>query len=251
MARRQPGKQTTLRSRATLSGVGVHCGRSVAVTLHPAEADTGITFLRTGIESGRDREIPADYRFVRPTDLCTTVGEGEASVATIEHIMAAFRGAEIDNVIVEIDGGEVPVMDGSADAFLRAFDQAGVKALPAARRYIQIERPVRVEVGSSYAEFRPFHASRIEVEIVQYLKKPPSKAELEAIVAGLDGEPQELIRTKDAKFTALGLDPADYVTADAVVALLVEHPEVMERPVLLVDGKAAIGRPTERIDALL
>jgi len=165
MARRQPGKQTTLRSRATLSGIGVHCGRSVAITLHPAEADTGITFLRTGIESGRDREIPADYRFVRPTDLCTTVGEGEASVATIEHIMAALRGAEIDNVVVEIDGGEVPVMDGSADAFLRAFDLAGVKTLPAARRYIQIERPVRVEVGSSYAEFRPFHGSRIEVEI--------------------------------------------------------------------------------------
>jgi len=91
----------------------------------------------------------------------------------------------------------------------------------------------------------------IDVEIVQYLKKPPSKADLEAIVAGLDGEPQELIRTKDAKFTALGVDPADYVTADAVVALLVEHPEVMERPVLLVDGKAAIGRPLDRIEALL
>jgi arsenate reductase len=91
----------------------------------------------------------------------------------------------------------------------------------------------------------------IDVEIVQYLKKPPSREELEAIVAGLDGEPQELIRTKDAKFTALGLDPADYTDAAAVVDLLVEHPEVMERPVLFVDGKAAIGRPLDRIEKLL
>jgi UDP-3-O-[3-hydroxymyristoyl] N-acetylglucosamine deacetylase len=164
MARRQAGKQTTLRGRATLSGIGVHSGRSVAVTVHPAEADTGITFLRTGCD-GRDIEIPADYRFVRPADLCTTVAEGDVSVATIEHLMAALRGAEIDNAVVEIDGGEVPVMDGSAEAFLRAFDQVGVKALPASRRYIQIERPVRVEIGNSYAEFRPFAGSRIEVEI--------------------------------------------------------------------------------------
>lgn len=91
----------------------------------------------------------------------------------------------------------------------------------------------------------------VDVEIVQYLKAPPSRAELERIVAGLDGEPRELVRTKDPKFRALGLDPADYVSADAVVDLLVEHPEVMERPVLLVDGKAAIGRPIERIEALL
>ncbi len=91
----------------------------------------------------------------------------------------------------------------------------------------------------------------IDVEVVQYLKAPPSRSELEAIVAGLDGEPAELIRTKDPKFTALGLDPTDYATAAAVVDLLVEHPEVMERPVLFVDGKAAIGRPIERIEALL
>lgn len=91
----------------------------------------------------------------------------------------------------------------------------------------------------------------VDVEVVPYLKKPPTREQLEVIVAGLDGEPQELIRTKDPKFTSLGLDPADYVTAEAVVDLLVEHPEVMERPILLVDGKAAIGRPIERIEALL
>ena len=78
MARRQPGKQTTLRSRATLSGIGVHSGRTVAVTVHPAEADTGIMFLRTGCD-GRDIEIPADYRYVRPADLCTTVADGEVA----------------------------------------------------------------------------------------------------------------------------------------------------------------------------
>jgi len=91
----------------------------------------------------------------------------------------------------------------------------------------------------------------VEVEVVQYLKTPPSRADLEAIVAGLDGDPQELVRTKDPKFKALGVDPAGLTDATAVVDLLVEHPEVMERPVLVVDGRAAIGRPLERIEALL
>src|SRR5690606_24899445 len=91
----------------------------------------------------------------------------------------------------------------------------------------------------------------VEVEVVEYLKTPPSRAELEAIVAGLDGDPQELVRTKDPKFKALGVDPAGLTDAQAVGDLLVEHREVMERPVLCVDGRAAIGRPLERIEALL
>lgn len=93
---------------------------------------------------------------------------------------------------------------------------------------------------------------RDDVEVVRYLVDPPSRDELGLIVAGLDGEPIELVRVKDKKFTGLGIDPDTLESADAVVDLLVAHPEVMERPVLLrSDGRAAIGRPLERIETLL
>jgi UDP-3-O-[3-hydroxymyristoyl] N-acetylglucosamine deacetylase len=135
------------------------------VTLHPAEADSGIYFYRTNLDDGRDREIPADYRHVSATDLCTTIGVSGASVATIEHLMATLRGMDIDNCMIEVDGPEVPVMDGSAEAFIDAIDQAGVETLSKARRYIKIRKPIRVELGASFAEFRPHDTRRIEIEI--------------------------------------------------------------------------------------
>lgn len=165
MAKRHFGTQTTLRDRATVSGIGVHSGQSVSMTLHPAEANSGIYFYRTNLDSGHDREIPADYRYVRATDLCTTVGSNDATVATIEHLMATLRALDVDNVMVEIDGPEVPVMDGSAEAFIDAVDQAGVSSLSAARRYIKVEKPIRIENGKSFAEFRPYQGTRIEIEI--------------------------------------------------------------------------------------
>ncbi len=135
------------------------------MTLHPAEADCGIYFNRTNLEDGRDREIPADFRYVNATDLCTSIGVSGASVATIEHLMATLRALDIDNCAIEVDGPEVPVMDGSAEAFVDAVDQAGVEHLSAPRRYIRIERPIRVEMGKSFAEFVPHDGQRIEVEI--------------------------------------------------------------------------------------
>ena len=165
MGARRNGAQTTLANRVMLSGVGVHSGHAASVTLHPAEADSGIYFYRTNLDDGQDREIPADFRHVSATDLCTTVGVSGASVATIEHLLATLRGMEIDNCMIEVDGPEVPVMDGSAEAFIDAIDQVGVKALAKARRYIKILKPVRVELGTSYAEFTPYDGRRIEIEI--------------------------------------------------------------------------------------
>ncbi|MCB1495201.1 MAG: UDP-3-O-acyl-N-acetylglucosamine deacetylase [Bauldia sp.] len=165
MARRRNGAQTTLKTRASLSGVGVHSGQEVSVTLHPAEADCGIYFNRTNLDDGRDCEIPADFRYVNATDLCTSIGTTDGSVATIEHLMATLRALDVDNCMVEIDGPEVPVMDGSADAFIDAIDQAGIETLSASRRYIRVNKPVRVEMGKSVAEFTPHDGRRIEVEI--------------------------------------------------------------------------------------
>jgi UDP-3-O-[3-hydroxymyristoyl] N-acetylglucosamine deacetylase len=165
MARRGYGAQTTLKQRASLKGVGVHSGQTVSVTLHPAEADSGIYFYRTNLDDGRDREIPASLDYVSATDMCTTVGADGVSVATIEHLMATFRALDIDNAMVEIDGPEVPVMDGSADAFIDAVDSAGVTTLSRARRYIKVKKPIRVELGNSFAEFRPYDGTRLEIEI--------------------------------------------------------------------------------------
>jgi UDP-3-O-[3-hydroxymyristoyl] N-acetylglucosamine deacetylase len=136
------------------------------VVLHPAEADNGITFLRTNVfDDGSDCEIPADFRHVSATDLCTTISLDGAEVATIEHLMATFRALGVDNAIVELDGPEIPVMDGSAADFISVIDQAGIAALSEPRHFLKVLKPVRIESGSSFAEFRPHDRMRIEVEI--------------------------------------------------------------------------------------
>ncbi len=165
MARFPFGKQTTLRRATALSGIGVHSGRTISVVLHPADANSGICFHRTASNEKRQYVIPADYRHVNATELCTSLGVGNVSVATVEHLMAALSALAVDNVIVEIDGSEVPVMDGSAGPFVEAIDQVGVVVLAAPRRYIKVLKPVRVEIGEGYGEFRPFDGSRFEVEI--------------------------------------------------------------------------------------
>ncbi len=163
MLKRLGRMQTTLRRQAALSGVGVHSGETVHLTLLPAEAGSGITFIRTDLEDGGT--IPADHRFVATTENSTRLAANGASVATVEHLMATLRALEIDNAIVEIDGPELPVMDGSAAAFIDAVDLAGVVTLPAPRRYIKILKPVRVAAGRSVGELRPHDGMRIEIEI--------------------------------------------------------------------------------------
>jgi UDP-3-O-[3-hydroxymyristoyl] N-acetylglucosamine deacetylase len=165
MAGLQLGAQTTLRGSAVVSGIGVHTGHPVSLTLHPADIDSGIVFVRTGADGRRDREIAAHVSQVSATDLCTTIGVNDSSVGTIEHLMAALRALDIDNVLVEIDGPEVPVMDGSAKAFIDAIDEVGAAVLAAPRRYVRVLKPVRVELGRSVAEFRPHNGMRVEVEI--------------------------------------------------------------------------------------
>ena len=161
------GKQTTLRDQAVLTGVGVHSGLPVTLTLHPADADTGIRFIRTGIHGSRDREIGADIRSVTATEFATVLGDASGPlVSTAEHVLAALRGLGVDNTVVEIDGPEAPIMDGSAAAFVVAIDQVGIEALNEPRRFIRVLKPVRVVMGDAVAEFRPHSRDfRIEAEI--------------------------------------------------------------------------------------
>ncbi len=159
-------KQKTLERRVGLSGIGVHSGVPVAITLHPAEPDSGIVFLRGNLPNAPDVEIPARSHSVGSTELCTVLGDPKgASVATVEHLLAALAGLGIDNATIEIDGPEVPVMDGSSAAFVDAIDGVGIRVQDAPRRFIRIDKPVRVELGPAFAEFRPHARSRFEISI--------------------------------------------------------------------------------------
>lgn len=159
-------KQTTIGETIQLSGIGVHSGKPVSLTLLPAEAGTGIVFQRTNLPNGQDVEIPATFEAVTATALCTVIGNPtKAAISTVEHLMAALNALGIDNIIAEVDSDEVPVMDGSSEAFVRAIDLAGIKSLNAPRRMIRILKPVRFENGTSYGELRPYEGTRFEVEI--------------------------------------------------------------------------------------
>ena len=150
------GRQTTLKKSVTVSGQGVHSNAPVSMVLNPAPANTGIVFVRTNLPNGSERTIEAKWSRVSATALCTVLGDtSRGAVSTVEHLMAALMGLGIDNVSIEIDGPEVPIMDGSAAAFVAAIDWAGVKLLTATRRYIKILKPIRVEHGRSFSELLP------------------------------------------------------------------------------------------------
>ncbi len=160
-------QQTTLRDEVAVSGVGVHSGSPVTLTLNPAADDAGIVFRRVSADGAMEREIRADVRAVTATELATVLGDASGPLcSTAEHLLAALRGLNVDNVIVEIDGPEVPIMDGSAAAFVDALDQAGLTTRALPRRYIEVLKPVRVSKGQSLGELRPYdHGFRVDAEI--------------------------------------------------------------------------------------
>jgi len=146
-------RQRTLKSSIQCTGTGLHSGGKVTMTLHPAAAGSGIVFRRT--DTGDGSLVPADWRHVTETRLCTTVGRNGTSVATIEHLMAALFGCEIDNALIELDGGEVPVMDGSSEPFVFLIECAGIVEQDAPRRAIRVLKPVTVRDGARTASLIP------------------------------------------------------------------------------------------------
>jgi UDP-3-O-[3-hydroxymyristoyl] N-acetylglucosamine deacetylase len=148
-----------------VTGVGVHSGLPVSLTLGPAPIDAGFVFVRSGLD-GCDREVRASAEAVISTEFATVLGDRNGPlVSTAEHVLAALRGMSVDNATIEIDGPEVPIMDGSAAAFVAAIDQAGIVTQSAARRFIQVLKPVQVAMGDSFGELRPHAGFRAEVEI--------------------------------------------------------------------------------------
>jgi UDP-3-O-[3-hydroxymyristoyl] N-acetylglucosamine deacetylase len=159
-------RQTTLRSQATVSGVGVHSGLPVNLTIGPASVDAGLIFVRTGLPCG-EREVQATVEAVIATEFATVLGDKDGPlVSTVEHVLAALRGMGVDNATIEVDGPEAPIMDGSAAAFVTAIEQAGIVSQSAPRRFIQVMKPVQVAMGDSFGELRPYASGfRAEVEI--------------------------------------------------------------------------------------
>jgi UDP-3-O-[3-hydroxymyristoyl] N-acetylglucosamine deacetylase len=158
--------QTTLAAEARLTGLGIHGGQTVNLTIKPAPADTGVVFVRTDIAGG-PRPIPATADKVRDTRLATVIGdESGATVSTVEHLMAALAGLGVDNALVEIDGPETPILDGAAADFAAALEAAGVAPLAAPRRYLEILSPVEVSGPGKRAALLPADRFEMSVEII-------------------------------------------------------------------------------------
>jgi UDP-3-O-[3-hydroxymyristoyl] N-acetylglucosamine deacetylase len=154
--------QRTLKNSIRASGVGMHTGKKVLMTLRPAAPDSGIVFRRTDLG---DIDIPAKAENVTDTSLGTTLTKGEAKVSTVEHLLSAFAGLGIDNAIVEVSAQEVPIMDGSAGPFVFLMQSAGIEEQRVAKRFIRVKEHVRVEDGDKWAEFHPFDGFKVNFEI--------------------------------------------------------------------------------------
>ncbi len=158
--------QTTLAREVSLKGVGVHAGIEATLTLKPASANSGVVFVRSFADQA-PRKATVSHKSVQATDLATVLGDRSgALVSTVEHVLAALNGLGVDNALVEIDGPEVPILDGSAADFVAAIDAAGVTQLRGRRKYLKVLKPIRVENGASFGELTPYGAGfRLEVEI--------------------------------------------------------------------------------------
>lgn len=157
-------RQSTVDRDIVMTGAGVHSGAEVSLILHPAEANTGYNFYVQG--NGRVGHVPGDFRAVSNLTLCTMLsGANGVTVATVEHLLAALRGLGVDNVDIEVDGAEVPIMDGSAEPFVDAIEEAGLRELDEPRRYIKVLRPIKVTDGDAIGEIFPYNGFRLDIEI--------------------------------------------------------------------------------------
>lgn len=156
-------KQRTLAKSVSASGIAIHTGKPVNITLHPAETGTGIIFKRIDLDP--PVEIPATTHYVGDTRLNTTLTHDGAHVSTVEHILSAFAGQGIDNAYVDLDNAELPVMDGSARVFTSLIQTAGIQAQDAPKKFLRIKQTVRVEDGDKFALLTPHHGTKFSFTI--------------------------------------------------------------------------------------
>ena len=152
-------QQRTIKNVIRATGVGLHSGEKVYLSMRPGAIDSGIVFRRVDVEPAV--EIPADAELVSETTLCTGLSQGGAKVQTVEHLMSALAGLGIDNIIVELSAAEVPIMDGSSGPFVFLLQSAGIVEQGAPKRFIRIKRPVEVREGDKVARFEPHDGFRL------------------------------------------------------------------------------------------
>lgn len=173
-------QQRTLKDSIRATGIGLHSGAKVYMTLRPAPANTGIVFRRLDLAEPVD--IPATALNVTETNLGTTLQHAEGRVATVEHLMSALAGLGIDNLFIDLTAPEVPIMDGSAAPFVLLLQSAGIEELQAPKRFIRVLKPVEVSEGDKWARFEPYDGFRINLEIDfdhPMLKKHRQQAKLD------------------------------------------------------------------------
>jgi UDP-3-O-[3-hydroxymyristoyl] N-acetylglucosamine deacetylase len=150
--------QQTIENKVTCLGVGLHSGKKVTMTLHPAPADTGVIFRRLDKDSV---EIPASALLVERVDFATSLARGETTVKTVEHLLAVLYCLGIDNIIIDLDNSEVPIMDGSGAPFVFLIKEAGIKSLDKPKHYLKIVTPIHYEEGDKWIKVLPSEELRI------------------------------------------------------------------------------------------
>ncbi|KFZ31240.1 UDP-3-O-[3-hydroxymyristoyl] N-acetylglucosamine deacetylase [Pseudidiomarina salinarum] len=157
-------KQRTIKQPIATTGVGLHKGNKVQLTLRPAPVNSGLVFRRVDLSPAVD--IPASAELVKDTRMCTClINEDNVRISTVEHLLAALAAMGIDNLIIEVDSHEIPIMDGSSHPFIYLLQSAGIREQQAAKKFIRIKQPVRVEEDDKWAELLPHHGFRIDFAI--------------------------------------------------------------------------------------
>ncbi len=156
-------KQFTIAEKISCTGIGLHSGAPVHLSLHPARANSGIVFVRT--DGGREVEIPARPDWLSSTNFATSLGRGASTVGTVEHLLAALYGLGVDNVRIEVDGPEVPIMDGSSASFVFLLRLAGLFEQQAERRVFRVRRPIEIRDGERWIRVEPSRSFRVSYDV--------------------------------------------------------------------------------------
>jgi len=195
--------QRTLKTISRAVGVGLHGGQRVELSLRPAQPDTGIVFRR--VDLPEPVEIPVSAYAVTDTRLASTIGQGSAKVHTVEHLMSAIAGLGIDNLYVDLNGQEVPILDGSSASFVFLLQSAGIALQNAPKRFIRIKRAVEVREGQGadvkWARFEPYHGFKLRFEIAFSHPAVDGTGQYVQFDMGRDNYTRDIARARTFGFT--------------------------------------------------
>ncbi len=195
-------RQRTIREKVSTTGVGLHCGTRVVLTLHPAPVDSGIVFRRVDVEP--PVELPANAMGVGDTRMASVLEKDGMRVSTVEHLMSACAGLGIDNLVVDLTAEEIPIMDGSAASFVFLLQQAGYVEQPAAKRFIRVIKPVEVRegqgAGEKWARLEPYHGYRLSFFIEFNHPAIDSTGQTAEVDLGLESYIEEIARARTFGF---------------------------------------------------